>query len=55
MRINVCGPALSRRDIDDIRRGCEALVEEEEDVEANFKRLGIVVDDRVDACLRFKS
>ena len=27
----------------------------EEDVEAILKRLGIVVDDRVDACLRFKS
>ena len=32
-----------------------AVQNEEEDVEAMLKRLGIVVDDRVDACLRFKS
>ena len=32
-----------------------AVQNEEEDVEAMLKRLGIVVDDRVDVCLRFKS
>jgi len=32
-----------------------AVQNEEEDVEAMLKRLGIVVDDRVDACLRFKN